>query len=171
MKLTGSVAEEWSVAGSVAEGWIVAGDRELKRRDQGVTGVWIVAIGSWSVAIGASPASKSSRLGAEALLTSWSVAIESWSVACVWIVANDESAMASWGYDGDGRRSVARGRRSVANAKEGEASPVTWSVSVWGRNIWVSLMSLRNMGKIELINWYIKEIYSDDLSFVAIACL
>ena len=134
------------LTGSVAEGWIVVDDRELKHRDQGVTGVWIVAIGSWSVAIGASLASKSSRLGAEALLASWSVAIESWSVAGVWIVAKDESV------------------------KEGEASPVLRKAK---RCRWlvISLMSLRNMGKIELINWYIKEIYSDDLSFVAIACL
>ena len=81
-KIPRSVAKGWNVAGSVA------GDREMKRRNL------------------ASPASESSRLGAEATPASWSIVIafeSSWR----WIVAKDESAMASWDYGGDGRRSVA----------------------------------------------------------------
>ena len=118
------------------EGWSVAGDWKLKRRDlaspafeasrSGVTGVW-------SVAIWVSPASESSRLGVTGV---WIITIGSWDDAgklkrrdSVWIVVKvnrcegESSATASWEYGGDGRR-------SVAGAKEGEASPATWTVGI-----------------------------------------
>ena len=136
------------------EGWSVAGDWKLKRRRRleaealrsGVTGVWSVAI--WchrrlKRRNLASPASDSSRLGVTGV---WIVTIGSWDDAgklkrrdSVWIVVKvnrcegESSATASWEYGGDGRR-------SVAGAKEGEASPVLKKAKRHRRlGLWVSV--------------------------------
>ena len=135
------------------EGWSVAGDWKLKRRrrleveaSRRLEAEASPAIGSWSISGDwklkrrdlaspaseasrsgrhrrlirrdwASPASESSRLGVETTAASWSV-----------VILFESLATASWEYGGDGRR-------SVAGAKEGEASPVTWTVGIAGLNI------------------------------------
>ena len=141
--------------------------------------------GSWSIAIGASPVFESSWLGVEAL-QSGAEASRSGRPRRLnhrdWELKHHRSAEASWSGakvlpTSESLRRMNRRRRVESTAAmEGEASPATWSVSVWGRNIWVSSTlrwpsGFEKYGKNELINWYIKEIYSDDLSFVAITCL
>ena len=148
------------------------------------------AIGSWSVAIKASPAFESSRLGAKVLRSGrhqhlnrhdwelkccdrelkhrdrgvigvWIIAIGSWSVAgelkhCDRELKRRRRLNRREGWIGKGRRSVAGVRQSVTSAKEGEALPVTSNFAdefeKYGFRIWVSLM--RNMGFVDEFEKY-----------------
>ena len=128
------------------EGWSIAGDWKLKRRDlaspaseasrSGVTGVW-------SVAIWASSAPESSQLGVTGV---WIVTIGSWDDAgklkrrdSVWIVVKvnrqQQRAESTAAMAGE----ASPESRSVAGAKEGEASPVTWTMDISVRTVGIDV--------------------------------